>query len=661
LGSYEAFLFAVVLAGVVQVILGAARMGFLASFIPSSVIKGLLAAVGVILILKQIPHLFGNDFDPEGDMGFFQFDQKNTLSELLNLFNDMHGGASLIGLVSLILLLVWDKLKLLKQSALPAPLVVVAVGVLLSQWLTWLGAPWAITSAHLVQVPTDAWWATHPFPAFAQWTNPKIYLAALTIAAVASLETLLSLEAVDQLDPQRRTSPPSRELLAQGVGNIASGLLGGLPVTSLVVRGSVNLNAGAQTKLAAILHGGLLLLSVLLLPMYLNLIPLSCLAAILFVTGLKLVSSKLLLEMWIQGRSQFIPFIITVLAIVFTDLLVGVLVGLGCAVGFILSSNMRRPLRQIIEKHVGGEVLRIELANQVSFLNRAVIARALDEVPTGGHILLDASNTDYIDPDVLDLIRTFQEDTGPARGVQVSLRGFRRRYQLDDRIQYVDYSTRELQAALTPEQVLQILKDGHERFRSGRRLTRDLGRQVFGTAEKQHPLAVVLSCIDSRTPAELIFDLGVGDIFSVRIAGNIVGQKILGSIEYAVAVAGAKLIVVIGHTRCGAVSAAVQFAGQSAVAATGCQHIDYVISDIQHSVDGTQLTNVTDADREAVVNAVARRNVQRSVEQLTQQSETLRKLVDAGQAVVVGAMYDVASGQIEFLGPMSTRTPALVV
>ncbi len=275
----------------------------------------------------------------------------------------------------------------------------------------------------------------------------------------------------------------------------------------------MNIHAGSRSKLSTIVHGGLLIASVTLLPVWLNLIPLSCLAAILLVTGLKLASPALVKQMWSEGRHQFLPFILTVVSIVLTDLLIGVMIGLAVSVAFILSSNVRRPIRRIVEKHLGGEVIRIELANQVSFLNRAALAQAFDDVPRGGHLLLDARSTDYIDPDVLSLIRDFHVQSAPARGVEVSLVGFRQQYHLKDQTQYVDYSTRDFQTAITPEQVLQILKEGHERFRSGQRLTRDLGRQVNATANGQHPLAVVVSCIDSRTPAELIFDLGVGDIF----------------------------------------------------------------------------------------------------------------------------------------------------
>ena len=491
-------------------------------------------------------------------------------------------------------------------------------------------------------------------PDFSQWSNPAVYGAAATIAAVASLETLLNLEAVDKLDPQQRTSPPSRELLAQGIGNVASGLIGGLPVTSVIVRSSVNLNAGGRTKLSAIVHGLLLLISVAFLPTWLNLIPLSCLAAILLVTGFKLASPALIKQIWSEGRYQFIPFATTVVAIVLTDLLVGILIGLAISIGFILNSNMRRPIRRFVEKHLGGDVMHIELANQVSFLNRAALSKVLDELPRGGHVLLDANNTDYIDPDVLELIREFKEQSAPIRGVEVSLVGFRHKYQLLDQIQYVDYSTRDLQAALQPMQVLQILREGNERFRTGRRLTRDLGRQISATATGQHPLAVVLSCIDSRSPAELIFDLGVGDIFSVRIAGNITSRKVLASVEYACAVAGAKLLLVLGHTRCGAVTAAVELIGETRTPAeiTGCQHLEHIVRDIQRSTDveACQAAALLPADQKLVfVDGVARRNVLRVVGEMQKASRTLNDLVSGNRIAIVGAMYNVGTGEIEFL------------
>jgi len=658
LGSFPAFLLAVVLAGLIQIGLGLARAGFLAAFFPSSVIKGLLAAIGVILILKQIPHLFGHDPDPEGDLAFQQPDHENTFSELARTIGDIHPGAAAIGLLSIVVLFVWGKWKPLKHSPVPAPLIVVLLGVGVSLWFRQLGGAWVIEPSHLVQVPVAdslaGFFGFLQLPDFSQWANPAVYTAAVTLAAVASLETLLNLEAVDKLDPQQRTSPASRELLAQGIGNVTAGLIGGLPITSVIVRSSVNINAGGKTKLAAVIHGVFLLVSVALLPVWLNLIPLSCLAAILVVTGVKLASPALVRQMWSEGRYQFAPFALTVVAIVLTDLLIGVLIGLTVSAGFILYSNMRQPIRRFVEQHLGGDVVHIELANQVSFLNRAALSKVLNEVPRGGDVLLDAQNTDYIDPDVLDLIRDFKEQTGPARGVEVSLVGFRSEYQFDDQIQYVDYSTRDLQDALTPQQVLHILKGGHERFRSGRRLTRDLVRQARATAEGQHPLAVVLSCIDSRTPAELIFDLGMGDIFSVRIAGNVTSWKVLASAEYGCAVAGAKLILVMGHTRCGAVTAAVNLIGEvrTAAEATGCQHLDYILKDIQQSIDPATCRAVEArpaAEKQSFVDTVARRNVLRVVEQMREQSRTLDGLVREGRIAIVGAMYDVVTGDIEFL------------
>ncbi len=657
LGSFEAFLLAVMIGGLIQIGLGLARAGVLSAFVPSSVIKGLLAAIGVILILKQIPHLLGHDTDPEGEMSFSQPDHENTLSEFLAMIGDLHQGAAVIGLVSIALLVIWDRTPKLKKSIVPAPLIVVLLGVGLARLFEHWGGGWLIEASHLVQVPVSS--SVRDFlgflklPDFSQLGNPAVYTAGITIAIVASLETLLNLEAVDKLDRRQRSSPPSRELVAQGIGNVLAGLIGGLPVTSVIVRSSVNINSGGQTKLATIVHGLLLLLSVMFLPISLNHIPLSCLAAILLVTGLKLVSPSLFRQMWSEGRYQFLPFILTVVSIVMTDLLIGILIGLAVSLAFILSSNVLRPLRSIVERHLGGDVLHVELANQVSFLNRGALDQIFNSIPRGGHILLDALNTVYIDPDILSMIRDFKEQTAPIRGVQVSLRGFRGKYKLQDEIQYVDYSTHDLQGLLTSAQVLKILQEGNERFRTGKRLTRDLERQLQATALGQHPLAVLLSCIDSRTPSELIFDLGLGDIFSIRIAGNIISQKVLGSMEYGCAVAGAKLIVVVGHTQCGAVTAAVNLAGSQANAeqATGCQHLEPIICEIQKAIDlpsCQHLEQWSESERANLVDAVARLNVIHTVERIQRESRTINRLVHEGRIAVVGALYDVVTGQIDF-------------
>lgn len=658
LGSFDAFLLAVMLAGVIQIGLGLARAGTLAAFVPNSVIKGLLAAIGIILILKQFPHVLGHDTDPEGEMAFEQPDHENTFSELLSMVGDLHQGAAVIGLLSIAMLVLWSRLGVLRRSRVPAPLAVVLLGLGLGLWFEQLGAPWAIGQSHLVEVPIAAdvggVMGLLQTPDFSAWQNPLVYTGAVTIAVVASLETLLNLEAVDQLDRKQRVSPPSRELVAQGVGNIVAGVLGGIPVTSVVIRGTVNIDAGATTKRSTIIHGGLLVVSVLLLPDLLNRIPLSCLAAILLVTGFRLASPRLVREMRAAGRDQLIPFATTVIAIVFTDLLVGLGIGMMVALAFILARHSRQPMRRISEKHLGGNVLHVELPAQVSFLNQTALQRVLDEVPRGSHVLLDAQGTEYIDPDVQAMLRQYRDVKAPARGVHLSMKGFHESYRFENSIQFVDYSTRELQDKVTPTQVLEILREGNERFTEGRQLNRDLARQVGATAAGQHPLAVVLSCIDSRTPAELVFDMGLGDIFSVRIAGNVLSPKVLGSMEYGCAVAGARLIVVMGHTRCGAVTAAVEFAASSSdvLETTGCQHLGHIVTDIQRTVDREDCEQAVAkgaAHKTAFVDDVARRNVVRVVQSIMSESGTLRGLVDEGRIAVVGVLYDVGTGKMEML------------
>lgn len=659
LGSFEAFLLAVGLAGVIQIGLGLARAGMLAAFFPSNVIKGLLAAIGIVLILKQIPHVFGHDTDPEGEMAFSQPDHENTLSELLQIFGDLHVGAATVGILSLLLLVAWERFPVFRKLRLPPMVAAVLLGLGLGAIFDQLGAPWAISSSHLVAVPVAESFSALSdllqLPDLSQWSNPAIYTAALTIAVVASLETLLNLEAVDNLDPERRVSPPNRELVAQGVGNVVCGLVGGLPLTSVVVRGSVNVHAGGATKRSTIVHGVLLLVSITTVPTLLNRIPLACLAAILLVTGFKLASPKTIRKVWASGRDQFAPFAATILAIVFTDLLVGLAIGMAVSFALILRRQTVRPMRRLSETHVDGNLMHIELPDQVSFLNQLRLETVLNEAKRGTHLLLDARRTDYIDPDVLALIREYRDETSVARGVHLSMVGFHEAYNIRDEIQFVDYSTRELQDRVTPADVLEFLRKGNERFATGKQLYRDLSRQVDATADGQHPLAVVLSCIDSRTPAELILDMGLGDIFSVRVAGNGLNQRIIGSMEYGCAVAGSRLILVVGHTRCGAVTAAVDLAGapsSSVEEATGCEHLQPILHDIQRSMepgDGQRYDELPPAEREAIVNRVARRNVVHVVQTIPGESKTLARLIAEGRIAVVGALYNVTDGTMEFL------------
>jgi len=665
LGSFQAFLVAVIVAGALQIVFGILKGGFLSSFFPSSVVKGLLAAIGIIIILKQLPHLVGYDADPVGETDFCQTDQKNTFTELPAALQMFLPGAAVIGLLSVGLLIFWGKVSWLQKSPIPGPLVAVLFGTAVNLVLIQMGHPWAIAPTHLVQVPVaegaSGFLQLFCFPDFSVLGKPALYGAAVTLAVIASLETLLTIEAVDKIDPQQRKSPANRELLAQGAGNIVSGFLGGLPMTSVIVRSGANLNAGAQTKVSAIFHGVLLLGCVALLPRWLNQIPLCALAAVLIVTGYKLASPKIIGQMWKEGKYQFLPFAITVIAIVFTNLLTGILIGLGVSLLFILYSNFRRPIHQVLEKHLSGNVMRIELPPQVSFLNRAAMQKSLYSIPAGGSILVDARNADYIDPDILDLLADFNDVTAKAHGVEFKTVGLKEKYsRFDEQVPFADYSSRELQNSIKPGDVLDLLKAGHQRFLDGRPLVRDLRRQAGATAAGQFPIAAVLGCIDSRAPVEHIFDLGLGDAFVARIAGNVARDKMIGSLEFACGVAGAKLLMVLGHTSCGAVKASVELkvAGKTAVEATGCDHLDELVGIIQGSIDPSQLkdfSNWADDKKKAFVDEVARKNVLNTMNYIREKSRILDRLVRENKIMIVGAVYDVNTGKVEFLSSAEQR------
>jgi carbonic anhydrase len=655
LGSFEAFLTAVFLAGVFQIVLGLLRAGTIAEYFPSSVIKGLLAAIGVILILKQIPHLVGHDADPDGEMSFVQPDDRNTFSELVATVGDLHAGAATVGLISLAILLLWDRTPRLKKSLVPVPLIVVIFGIIAAFVTQSMGGDWTIGPSHRVAVPVAESFSDMAgflrFPDFSTILSTNVLIAGLTIALVASLETLLNLEAVDAIDPEQRVSPKNRELFAQGIGNIVCGCIGGLPVTSVIIRSSVNISTGNRTKLATIFHGALLASCVLLVPGLLNMVPLSALAAILLVTGFKLASPKLFRQMRAGGLNAFLPFVATIVAIVFTDLLIGIVIGLCVSVAFILRGALRSPLTTFREPRVTGEVLRIQLPSQVSFLNRAILSRTLNDVPLGGHVLLDASATTYIDPDIQDMLIDFESKSAPVRGVKVSMLGFEGT-ALGNRLHFSEHIDQQVQKDLSPGDVMQRLIEGNRRFRGGMQISRNLRRQQQATASGQFPMAAVLGCIDSRAPAELIFDLGLGDMFSIRIAGNFARRKVIGSLEYACAVAGSRLAVVLGHTSCGAVTAAVDsyLTGRSALETTGCENIDVLLSELQQSIVPSQMTGQLDdpAVKKRLVNDVARNNVFRAVGHIREESRVLDRLATQGEIAIVGALYDVDTGVVEF-------------
>ena len=426
LGAFETFLLAVVLAGVIQLIFGFLQAGVIGYYFPSSVIKGMLAGIGVIIVLKQIPHAFGYDKSPEGSLKFGDGEGHNTFSELYYMMEAISPGAAIITAVCLAILILWERpfmKKIRLFQIVQGPLVAVTAGVLLN--LLFASMPsMSLRGDQIVQIPVaesiSGFFQQFTFPDFGQLANPQIYVVAITLAVVASLETLLCLEATDKLDPFKRISPANRELKAQGIGNIVSGLIGGLPVTQVIVRSSTNIQSGGRTKSAAIMHGIILLGAAMAVPHILNLIPLASLAAILFLVGYKLAKPALFKSMYRQGWEQFVPFVVTIVGIVLTDLLVGIGIGLAVAIVYILYKNYKKPYT--VEPHPGGNenAIRIQLAEDVTFLNKAGIMRTFDQIPNDTRVVIDASRTVDIHQDVIEIIEDFKQ-SAEFRNIDIQL------------------------------------------------------------------------------------------------------------------------------------------------------------------------------------------------------------------------------------------------
>jgi MFS superfamily sulfate permease-like transporter len=415
--GFEPFLFAVVIAGLIQLILGFLKAGVIAYFFPSSVIKGMLAAIGVLIILKQIPHALGYDKDYEGDFTFLRINGENTFSDIYNSIAFISAGSLIITAISLAILIIWERPFIKRQSFLkmvPAPLLVVVAGVLLTLFFNKYYPGIAPRPDQLVVLPVakdiSSFFGQFSFPDFSQFANPQVYITAGTLAIVASIETLLCVEATDKLDPQKRMTSPNRELKAQGLGNIFSGLIGGLPLTQVIVRSSANIQSGGKTKMAAFIHGVLLLVAVIAFPAMINMIPYAALAAILLQVGYKLTKPSLIKSMAKLGLKQFLPFIVTIIAIIFTDLLTGIVIGMAVSFFFILRNNYKLPYYFHKEKHHSGEIIRIQLSEDVSFLNKASILLTLNHLPPDSRVIIDASRSIHIDHDVIEVITEFREN-----------------------------------------------------------------------------------------------------------------------------------------------------------------------------------------------------------------------------------------------------------
>lgn len=658
LGSFEIFLSAVVLAGVLQLLFGMLRMGVIGYYFPNSVIKGMLAGIGIIIILKQIPHFFGYDTEVEGADEFIEASGENTFSAIAHVIDNVTLGAFIIGAIGLFIILFWDNFLSKKHSffkLVQGSLIAVLIGTVLQ--IIFSGNPsLVIEGEHLVQVRVleeiSEVKSLLRYPDFSQFFTKEVWIVAFTLALVASIETLLSVEATDKLDPDKNITPTNRELFAQGFGNITSGLVGGLPITQVVVRSSANVQSNAKSKMSAILHGILLLVSILAIPTILNHIPKSVLASILIVVGYKLAKPSMFKKMFQLGWTQYLPFIFTVLMIVFTNLLIGIFVGLTIGLAVVLIKNYKNSFAIQPQKGPGSNTVKMTFAEEISFLNKAAIQKELLNLPENSRLELDISKTTYLDYDVVEILEDFIIQ---ARNKNIQIYLISERGNMENPASFIEFLkqknklnynrmktlNKEIQAQITPREALEILQKGNHRFVNNLKAHRNLLEQVNETSDGQWPFAIILSCIDSRTSAELIFDQGLGDVFSVRIAGNIVNTDILGSMEFACKVAGSKLIVVLGHSKCGAVKGA-------------CDHVEMgnlteLLSKIQPAVYQEKATlNDRSSKNADFVENVAEINVVRSVKNIIERSYILEQMVERGEIGVVGAMHNIETGEVSF-------------
>lgn len=439
LGAYEVFLTAVIIAGLLQLLLGFLKAGSISNYFPTNVIEGMLAGIGIIIFLKQIPHAVGYDKVSEGDTSFFEKGGSNMIETIVDAFNYINYGSIIITTIALLILIVWNKIPALKNLKLvPAALIAVFSGIIINEIFIRTGSSLQVSKDHLVALPVpqsiEEFKAMFVLPDFsvATLTNTKVWIVGITIAIVASIETLLCIEASDRMDPQKRYTNTNVELKAQGIGNLLSGLIGGLPMTSVVVRSSANANAGAKTKASAIIHGLLLMVSVLTIAPFLNKIPLATLAAILLLIGYKLARPAIFKHFLEKGKYQYLPFLATVIAVVFLDLLKGVALGMLISIFFVLRGNFKRAYSFRKEQYHDGDVINIDLAQEVSFLNKAAIKNTLKDIPDNSTVIINASDTVYIAHDVLDLIEEFKDIRAVEDNINVKLVGFKDAYNLDN-------------------------------------------------------------------------------------------------------------------------------------------------------------------------------------------------------------------------------------
>ncbi len=643
LGSFEVFLMAVVLGGIFQLALGLLKAGLIADYMPSNIIKGLLAAIGIILIIAQIPYALGIDAGAEGfiipEVGIF----KQLQLAFSGFLDSLTGGALVISGISLAILISWDKTRLKNFKLLPPALVVVLLGVFLNILFEYTMPSLYLDQAQLVNIPKiDNFSELVTFPDFSAITNPEVWGVAITITLIASIASLLAIEAADEIDPHKRNTPPNRELVAQGIGNTITGLIGGIPITSVIVRSSVNINAGAETKLSSILHGIFLLLSVLFLSSILNLIPLSSLAAILLVIGYKLASWDVITTMFKKGWNQFIPFVVTVVAIILTDLLIGIFIGTLVSIFFLLRSNYHNAFFVENTKIFKGETIRLELSNEVSFFNKASIKNTLWNVPDKSTVIIDATFASYIDNDVLEIFEDFQDTYAKEHNINLNIIGLKDKYDLGQDLEFVQEELQESKEKSTPEEIYEYLKDGNKRYVDGKLVSRRLRNKELMDFINAPPLAAVVNCIDMREPLNVLMNTGIGDLIPVRTAGNLVGESGIKSLEVACLKQGAKFILFIGNSSNKIYVEALNDYREG--------KNSYLIPLIKDALEANIIsrTDVQNENLTELADVITKWNIKKSKSRVFGESEYLRTEISEGRIGMASAFFNRDNGEIQF-------------
>ncbi|MEM9243619.1 MAG: SulP family inorganic anion transporter [Pseudomonadota bacterium] len=640
LGNYHVFLLAVLIAGILQIIIGLLRVGFISDYVPSNVIQGLLAAIGIMVIITQIPLACG--FNQHLSTSFYRFFRSGSLHAVETHFNV---GAMIISVVTLLIMIYWDKFAIKTLRVIPAAVIAVIIAILLNVSFNQFFPTLALNHYHLIDFPDtyglSGFFSQLMTPDFSAWRNYNVYVYAVILAIVASLETVLNLEASEKLDKKNRYASRNRELFAQGVGNACAGLFGGMPITSVIIRSSVNINSGAKTKCSTIFHGTIMLIGTLFFARWLDYIPLATLAGILIYTGYKLCNPKMIMAAYNKGLNYFIPLLGTIIGIVFSDLLKGIIFGLLLSAAFILYNYAKSKFTEVHEKHPSGMITRFILPQRVSFLSKAAIIRSLNTIPEKSRVIIDAWITDYIDQDILDVIRVFRDVQSKNKKISLNLEGFKRKYAELNQLSFIEATSYDVVESLSAQQILTILKEGNHRYLNETPIHRNRKQRLLATAEDQNPMALVLACIDSRVPVELVFDVSIGDLFVTRVAANILNESVLASIEYAAEVVGVKLIVVLGHTNNGLIKVACD--------RFKVGHMADLIKKIEPAIElEIETRENRDGSNVDFVNNVARNHVKLTLDEILQQSDIISSRFDQGKVALLGAVYDVKTGKVDF-------------